>query len=646
MYPNLGYFTNEGWRFDPGRRRRGVCGDGVAAGVRRARRSWVAVAGWGPSTSPPPASALRAPCPGTAARSRPRQRRRARPATPAPVRAGRTAAAARSTRCRSPTSCCDPGVVRARAAAATSPGSTSFREGTGAHQRCLDIGCGTGILTVQLALNGAAHVHAIDIDERAVLNTLTNAFRNGVAERMTAATVDLYPWVPEERYEVIVASLPQMPVDPFQQVSTHRPVDYWGRSRLDQLISKLPDALAPEGVAYLVQLSILSQRRTRRAARRAPASPPRSWSRPVPLPPRHRRSRTQIRRVEELSDAHHLRLGEHDVMVAYLLEVRRKAAAGATAPCRGSAAPDDRRARRGERARGGAARRRRDGPAGRQRRRACSPRIARSPGSSARARGADGAARPRSCTGSRAGSWGRGSRPGSRPASASGRAGAAGGARPGERDPRLGVARGGRGVGLDRVLLSRVQDGALLAEALHVRDDPEGARRPSRGCAGPGAARVPADRGRAPAPPAPAAGAASRGEPRRRRAHAAVMGWRDYVTAPIVLEGRVIGFLHGDRTATGGTRAPAGPRRARELRAGVRAHRRARDPPPPPADPAPGDAPGRDLGRRAHQRALRPRGRPRRRPRRRGRSGPRAVRRRRTPRCATSSPAASSTCSS
>ena len=82
-----------------------------------------------------------------------------------------------------------------------------FREGVGAGRRCLDVGCGTGLLGVQLALNGAAHVHAIDLDERAAANALTNAFRNGVADRMTAATVDLFPWVPEEAYDVIVASL-------------------------------------------------------------------------------------------------------------------------------------------------------------------------------------------------------------------------------------------------------------------------------------------------------------------------------------------------------------------------------------------------------------------------------------------------------
>ena len=44
-----------------------------------------------------------------------------------------------------------------------------FAEGIGAGRRCLDVGCGTGILGVQLALNHAAHVHCIDIDERAVV---------------------------------------------------------------------------------------------------------------------------------------------------------------------------------------------------------------------------------------------------------------------------------------------------------------------------------------------------------------------------------------------------------------------------------------------------------------------------------------------
>ena len=199
-----------------------------------------------------------------------------------------------------------------------------FREGIGAHQRCLDIGCGSGLQAIQMARNGAAHVHAIDIDELAVENTLTNAFRNGVADRVSAAAVDLFPWVPDERYDVIVASLYQMPVDPFEQVSTHRPLDYWGRNLLDHLISLLPSALADDGAAYILQLSIIGQERTAEQLEALGYA-----ARVVDFAffefhELFEEKSEQIRRVEELSDAYHLQLGDRDVMVAYLIEVTLK----------------------------------------------------------------------------------------------------------------------------------------------------------------------------------------------------------------------------------------------------------------------------------------------------------------------------------
>ncbi len=198
------------------------------------------------------------------------------------------------------------------------------REGVGAHQRCLDIGCGSGLLTVQLARNGAAHVHAIDIDSVAVKNTLTNAFRNGVAERVSGATQDLYPWVPEERYDVIVASLYQTPVDPFEQVNTHRPLDYWGRNLLDHLIRVLPEALADDGTAYMMQLSIIGQRRTAELLDRLGYRARVVDFSFFQFSDLFSTKREQIARVEEQSDAYHLRFGAADVMVAYLLEITRK----------------------------------------------------------------------------------------------------------------------------------------------------------------------------------------------------------------------------------------------------------------------------------------------------------------------------------
>jgi len=203
-----------------------------------------------------------------------------------------------------------------------------FRERVGAGQRCLDIGCGSGLLSVQLARNGAEHVHAIDLDARAVANTLTNAFRNGVADRVTAAAVDLFPWVPEEPYDVIVASLFQTPVDPFEQVTTHRPLDYWGRNLIDHLIGKLDEALAPGGIAYIMQLSIIGRQRTQELLQEHGFTGRVADFAFFEFHELFRDKQDQIRRVEDQSDAYHLDIGGEEVMVAYLLEVRRSSSTG------------------------------------------------------------------------------------------------------------------------------------------------------------------------------------------------------------------------------------------------------------------------------------------------------------------------------
>jgi hypothetical protein len=149
---------------------------------------------------------------------------------------------------------------------------------------------------------------------------------------VSATTTDLYPWVPEERYEVIVACLPQIPRDPLTQLSSHRPVDYWGRGLVDQVIGKLPAALAAEGVAYLAQTSILSRQQTIEmlAVGGLEASVV-AWD-VSELPPAYEGHLEQVREVEDLSDAHHLRIGDEQALVTYLLEIRRRSGERADGP--------------------------------------------------------------------------------------------------------------------------------------------------------------------------------------------------------------------------------------------------------------------------------------------------------------------------
>ena len=221
-----------------------------------------------------------------------------------------------------PSLTCDPGVFQ------PTDGSLLmwkylFEHGLGAGKRCLDAGAGCGILTVQLALNGAERVHAVDIDKAAVANTLANAFRNDVADRVDGETVDLFAWEPEAAYEVVVASLYQTPVDPFAQPSGHRPLDYWGRSLLDHFLSLLPAALADDGVAYVLQLSILSQQRTEALVESLGLQARVAEFGFFPFGAHFEENRAQIDRVEQLSDAYHLTIGDRDLMLAYVLEVTR-----------------------------------------------------------------------------------------------------------------------------------------------------------------------------------------------------------------------------------------------------------------------------------------------------------------------------------
>ena len=107
-------------------------------------------------------------------------------------------------------------------------------------------------------------------------------------------------------------------------------------------------------------------------------------------------------------------------------------------------------------------------------------------------------------------------------------------------------------VDLDRVVLSRVADGALLAEAVHWRDDP-GMAATTLALLREGPVRLdyPLIESEMVRRRRPLLVEHPDADPRGRPANAAIIGWRDFVASPILLEGRVSGFFHGDRLPSG-----------------------------------------------------------------------------------------------
>ena len=202
---------------------------------------------------------------------------------------------------------------------------TLFLRGDGHNLHCLDVGSGCGVLAVQMALNGAASVDALDIEEAAVANTLENAALNGVRAAVAAEVADLKHWRPRRRYDLVVASLYQMPVDPEGEPQAERPPDFWGRDLLDLFLRLLPQLLVDGGRALVLQLSIVGQEQTAALLEELGLEGRIVDFGFFPFGPLFTRNAAQIAVVESLSDAHHIHVGDEDVMIAYALEVRRKA---------------------------------------------------------------------------------------------------------------------------------------------------------------------------------------------------------------------------------------------------------------------------------------------------------------------------------
>jgi S-methylmethionine-dependent homocysteine/selenocysteine methylase len=283
VYPNLGYFTDDGWSFDKtvdGEQYGDMAavwrqeGAQIIGGCCGTRPEHVAGARARVRDMPPGSRAVAEAANGAANGAMDRG------LSPHPsLRPWTDERGRRLYPLQMPEIVCEPGVF------VPTHGSFLvwkylFQNHIGEGKRCLDIGCGTGMLAIELARNGAEHVHAI-----------------------------------------VVASLYQMPVDPYEQPNSHRPLDFWGRNLLDHLFTLLPKLLADGGVAYVMQLSILGQERTAELLAEGGFQ-----SRVVDFEffafhSLFEQRKEQIDRVEELSDAYHLRFRDEDVMVAYLLEV-------------------------------------------------------------------------------------------------------------------------------------------------------------------------------------------------------------------------------------------------------------------------------------------------------------------------------------
>ena len=82
-------------------------------------------------------------------------------------------------------------------------------------ERVLDLGCGSGLLSIAAAKSGASYVLATDLDPGSLNAVQVNARRNGIGDALEISAGSWYEAVPvkerEKGFEVIIATPPQTP---------------------------------------------------------------------------------------------------------------------------------------------------------------------------------------------------------------------------------------------------------------------------------------------------------------------------------------------------------------------------------------------------------------------------------------------------
>jgi D-alanine-D-alanine ligase len=122
-------------------------------------------------------------------------------------------------------------------------------------ERVLELGCGSGILSIAAAGLGAASVLAVDLDPRALASTAENAQRNGITNRIETRAGSWYEALEEgERFHAIIATPPQTPGKrPFGPRYGGRD----GTKHLLAIIDGAPERLDPAGGRlWLLAISI------------------------------------------------------------------------------------------------------------------------------------------------------------------------------------------------------------------------------------------------------------------------------------------------------------------------------------------------------------------------------------------------------
>ncbi|GAA4559078.1 HemK2/MTQ2 family protein methyltransferase [Pseudonocardia xishanensis] len=156
---------------------------------------------------------------------------------------------------------CPPGVYRAQSDTAVLADQVGRRA---ADRAVLDLGTGSGALTLAAWRAGAASVTGVDLSRRSVLATRLNCRLHGAEVRIHRG--DLFGPVRGRRFGLIVANPPYVPSET-SVLPRHTAGRCWdagpdGRAVLDRICADAADHLTPDGRVLLVHSAVCGPEET------------------------------------------------------------------------------------------------------------------------------------------------------------------------------------------------------------------------------------------------------------------------------------------------------------------------------------------------------------------------------------------------
>ena len=117
---------------------------------------------------------------------------------------------------------------------------------------CLDIGTGTGLLSLMLAQDSAIKIDAIDIDKNAVSQAGENFEGSPWSNRLRAIFGDINVYTSPVKYDLIISNPPFYEDDLLSPHTSKNIAKHHGALRLQQLIDAIDLNLSPSGYFFVL----------------------------------------------------------------------------------------------------------------------------------------------------------------------------------------------------------------------------------------------------------------------------------------------------------------------------------------------------------------------------------------------------------